>query len=123
MKTIVENSTKLSKFLYEDDKEILMEEERITIGPVSNPDLYVGCHSKHDCTLYENIEGPSEAWAGNKYMFDGTTWTANPDWKDPAVVQAELDAEREAKLAEIEAAKKAAEEAKSSEESSEESSE
>ena len=31
---------------------------------------------------------------GNKYMFDGTTWTANPDWKDPVVVQAELDAER-----------------------------
>ena len=63
MKTIVENSTKLSKFLYEDDKQILMEEDRITIGPVNNPDLYVGCHSKNDCTLYENIEGPSETWA------------------------------------------------------------
>ena len=30
MKTIVENSTKLSKYLYEDDKEILMEADRIT---------------------------------------------------------------------------------------------
>lgn len=115
MKTIVENSTKLSKFLYEDDKEILMEEERITVGPVSNPDLYVGCHNKHDCTLYENIEGPSETWAGNKYMFDGTTWTANPDWVDPAVLEAELAAEREARIAEIEAARKAAEEAASEE--------
>lgn len=120
MKTIVENSTKLSKFLYEDDKQILMEADRITIGPVNNPELYVGCHSMNDCTLYENIDGPSEAWAGNKYMFDGTTWTANPDWKDPAVLQAELDAEREAQLAEIEAANAAA--AESSEESSEESS-
>ena len=45
-----------------------MEEDRITIGPVNNPDLYVGCHSKNDCTLYENIEGPSETWAGNKYI-------------------------------------------------------
>ena len=68
--------------------------------------------------MYENIEGPSETWAGNKYMFDGTTWTANPDWKDPAVVMAELEAEREARLAEIEAARKAAEEA-ASEDSSE----
>ena len=56
MKTIVENSTKLSKYLYEDDKEILMEAGRITIGPVDNPELYVGCHSINDCTLYENIE-------------------------------------------------------------------
>lgn len=90
MKTIVENSTKLSKYLYEDDKEIFMEADRITIGPVDNPELYVGCHSMNDCTLYENIEGPPDTWAGNKYTFDGTTWTANPEWRDPVVVKQSL---------------------------------
>jgi hypothetical protein len=33
---------------------------------------------------------------GGRYTFDGTTWVAVEGWVDPAVLQAEMDAEREA---------------------------
>lgn len=79
MKTIVENSTGLSKFVYEDDVVIGMEATRIVIG---DPEiLVVGCHNENDSTLYEGVMPPDD-WFGNKYKFDGTTWTLNPDWVD-----------------------------------------
>jgi len=81
MKTIVENSTNLSKFVYEDDVVITMENDRIVIG---DPEvLIIACHDKNDSTLYENVTNVPSDWSGNKYMYDGTTWTQNPNWVDP----------------------------------------
>ena len=47
-------------------------------------------------TLYENVTAP-EDWAGCKYTFDGTTWTAVDGYVDPkeqriAELQAQIDA-------------------------------
>ena len=103
MKTIVENSTKLSKFLYPDDKEILMGEDKITIGPVDNPELYVGCHNVVDCTLYENVTEPDD-WYGNKYTFEDGVFTSVEDWIDPRIADEEA---RAALLEELEALKEA----------------
>ena len=69
MKTIVENVTNLSKFLFEDDKRVVMGATQIDVGPEEKLDFIVGCHSKSDCTLYENITGPKEEWYGNKWFF------------------------------------------------------
>ena len=69
MKTIVENVTNLSKFLFEDDKRVVMLADRIDVGPEEKLDFIVGCHSTSDCTLYENITGPEEEWYGNKWFF------------------------------------------------------
>jgi len=81
MKTIVENSTGLSKFVYENDVVITMEADRIVIG---DPEfLIVACHNENDSTVYENVTDVPADWAGNKYMYDGTTWTQNLNWVDP----------------------------------------
>ena len=89
MKTIVENVTNLSKFLFEDDKRVVMLSDRIDVGPEEKLDFIVGCHSSSDCTLYENITGPEEEWYGNKWFYDGATWTLNPDWIDPRTYEEE----------------------------------
>lgn len=86
MKTIVENATGLSKFVYEDDVVITMEADRIVVG---DPEiLIVGCHNENDSTVYENVTNVPEDWSGNKYTFDGTTWTLNPNWVDPNAEEA-----------------------------------
>jgi len=85
MKTIVETSTKLSKFLLADNVEIVATNTEITVGnpQVSNPDYIIGCHSSEDTTIYTNVTNAPSDWYGNKYTFDGTNWTAVPDWVDP----------------------------------------
>jgi len=46
--------------------------------------------------LHEGVTGP-EDWQGNRYTFDGTTWTEVDGWVDPkeaeiARLQAQIDA-------------------------------
>jgi|TARA_R110000772_G_scaffold264647_1_gene385347 hypothetical protein len=87
MKTIVETSSKLSKFLLADDVEVVSTTTEITIGnpQASNPAYIVVCHSSLDTTLYTSVTNAPSNWSGNRYTFDGTTWTANPDWIDPTL--------------------------------------
>ena len=90
MKTLVENSSKLSKFIFEDADVVTMEERRIVC-----PKFIIACHNQNDSTMYEGVTPPDD-WAGNKYTFDGTSWTLNPDWKSPEEIQAEIDAQNAA---------------------------
>lgn len=80
MKTIVETATGLSKYLINDAEIVVLNENEIAIGnPVNHiiVDLNVGT-----VILYEGVS-PPEDWTGDKYTFDGTDWTLNPDWVAP----------------------------------------
>jgi hypothetical protein len=59
MKTIVETSTGLSKYLLADDVTITATADNITVGD------------------------PAQFIIGD----DGTTWTLNPDWVDPETLE------------------------------------
>jgi len=83
MKTITENSTKLSKYLLEDSKAVAIGSGKITVGDPSSPDFYIADLNSSNATLTENVTNVPSDWTGNKYTFDGTTWTQNPDWVDP----------------------------------------
>ena len=47
MKTIVENVTNLSKFLFEDDKRVIMGATQIDVGPEEKLDFIVGLSLIH----------------------------------------------------------------------------
>ena len=81
MKTIVEISTKLSKYLIEDDVYVSMNSDDITVG--APPMFIIGDMSSDTATLHNDVTNSPEDWVGNKYTFDGTTWTQDPDWVDP----------------------------------------
>ena len=83
MKTIVENSTNLSKYLLEDSKAVSINSDKIIVGDSPSPDFYIGDLNSSNCTLHENVTNAPADWIGNKYTFDGTTWTQNPNWVDP----------------------------------------
>jgi len=83
MKTIVETATSLSKYVFVDDA-------LVTIGAdnIVTPSFIIGDLNTGNATMHEGVTPPDD-WSGNKYTFDGTTWTANPDWVDPATLEEE----------------------------------
>jgi hypothetical protein len=81
MKTIVETSTKLSKYLLADDVTVVSNSDMIHVGdPVQ---FSIGDMNSGNATITENVTNAPSDWTGNKYKLDGTTWSANPDWVDP----------------------------------------
>ena len=77
MKTIIENESKLSKYIFEDDEEIILEENLIKTSEMFICDL-----NSNNSTVVSSVT-PPEDWAGNKYMYENDTWTLNSDWIDP----------------------------------------
>lgn len=82
MKTIVETSTGLSKYLLADDVTIVSNAENITVGDPAQ--FIISDMNSTTVTITENVTNAPADWSGNKYTFDGTTWTQNPNWVDPA---------------------------------------
>ena len=81
MKTIVETSTGLSKYLLADDVTITATSDNITVGDPAQ--FIIADLNSTTVTITDNVTNAPDDWTGNKYFFDGTTWTANPDWVDP----------------------------------------
>lgn len=81
MKTIVETSTSLSKYLLDDDVTITATATEITVGDPAQ--FIIGDLNTGNSTIIENVTDAPADWTGNKYTYDGTTWTQNPDWVDP----------------------------------------
>ena len=81
MKTIVENQTNISKYLLEDTVSVSMASDSITVG---NPAQFIiGDMGSNNSTMHADVTNVPDDWVGNKYTFDGTTWSANPNWVDP----------------------------------------
>jgi len=77
MKTIIENSTKQSKYIFADDAALTFSEQNI-----ATPEFIIGDLNSTNATLAENVI-PPEDWKGCKYFYDDGTWTLNPAWVDP----------------------------------------
>jgi len=81
MKTIVETATGLSKYLLDDSVTITANSDHIVVGDPA--EFIIGDLNSSSATVTESITNSPSDWTGNKYTFDGTTWTQNPDWVDP----------------------------------------
>ena len=98
MKTLTFKDTKVSPYIFRNDKDVTVETERIIVGDVNNPDFYIADMNSSNATLHLDVTPPDD-WAGNKYTFDGSSWAAVSGWVDPkeariATLQAEIDALR-----------------------------
>ena len=101
MKTIIENETKLSKYLLDDDTPVAFVNGQIRVGDPNNLKFIIGDLSDANASMIENVpvvtDGPvvtvayagnfrapdvEDTWAGNKFLYDGG-WIANPDWVEP----------------------------------------
>lgn len=77
MKTIIENATDLSKYIFEDDVEITLDETTIT-----TPNLIIADMNSSNATVVEDVT-PPEDWMGCKYLYADTEWELNPEWVEP----------------------------------------
>lgn len=77
MKVLIENSTKESKFIWEDDAMVILGDE-MTFAP----GFGIAGLNSNNATLVENVT-PPEDWRGCKYLYDAGAWTLNPAWVDP----------------------------------------
>lgn len=77
MKTIIENSTNISKYIFEDNVELSLESDRI-----NTPNFIIGDMNSSNSTVLESVEPPSD-WIGGKYTYSDSTWALNPDWIEP----------------------------------------
>ena len=77
MKTLVCNQTGLSKYLFEDADAVT-----VTATHVDTPTARILDMRSGTCTVHLGVTAPGD-WFGDRYFFDGDTWTPNPDFVDP----------------------------------------
>ena len=86
MKTITENSTNLSLYVYNDNRTVTIGSDKTVVSATSSDkyevieenilmDVKSGTH-----TLHTGVTEPSN-WVGNKYTFDGSAWALNTAFK------------------------------------------
>ena len=78
MKTITKNANNHSSYIFEDTDAVTQEANRTTCEH-----FIIGDLNSSNSTLYENVTDVPGDWSGNKYFYDGTTWTEDPNWVDP----------------------------------------
>jgi len=83
MKTLCFSESTVSGFLFSDDQVVDVTPENTIVG---NPvEFIVGVMNSNNSTLWEGVQAPTD-WAGCKYLFNGSTWSLNPDYLDPAAI-------------------------------------
>jgi hypothetical protein len=81
MKTIVETSSGLSKYLLADNVTLTSTANDITVGDPAQ--FIIADLNSGTVTVTDNVSNAPADWTGNKYTFNGSAWAANPDWVEP----------------------------------------
>lgn len=79
MKTITRKDNNVSKFLLEDNVQVDITTESITIADPEDT-IIIDLNSSNT-TLHTNVTNAPDDYVGEKYRFDGTTWSLNPDYR------------------------------------------
>lgn len=77
MKTLIDNKTKQSRYVWADDAEVVVQADMVL-----TPNLHILDMNSTNATLIENVT-PPEDWVGCKYLYNAGAWTLNPNWVDP----------------------------------------
>ena len=80
MQTIVRKDTNVSLYYYPDSKTIDISSDKTTISEGGTPELIISDCTTSDATLHTGVDAKSD-WYGWKYKHDGSSWSANSDFK------------------------------------------
>jgi len=80
MKTIIQNDSNISIYLFEDTESVSMQDNSVEVGdPVR---MVIADCNNQNCTLVENVDNPDE-WTGHKYLYVDGNWNLNPEYTEP----------------------------------------
>lgn len=80
MQTIVRNGTNISLFYLTDSKTVDVTSTETTISEGGVPELIIGDCNSSNATLLTGVDEQA-TWWGWKYKHDGSSWSANTDYK------------------------------------------
>ena len=80
MQTIVRKDTNISLYYYPDSKTIDISSDKTTISEGGTPELIIQDCTTNDATLHTGVDEQA-TWWGWKYKHDGSSWSANADFK------------------------------------------
>lgn len=81
MKSIIENSTNLSLYVFDDDEVVNIQDDKTSIGDPAT--LYIADCNSSNVTLIENVTPPDD-WCGRKYFYTPDNgWVMDSNWIDP----------------------------------------
>jgi len=79
MKVLTKNNVAL--YSLTDDTYVDLASDKVTVGdPVR---FYIEDCNSTNTTLHIGVTDVPADWTGFKYLYDGVTWTQNPDWVEP----------------------------------------
>lgn len=77
------NESNCVAWLWSDDHTVDVKEDfTIITHPDEVPLSDFGMTSQNS-TLYEGVTDVPEDWDYDKYLYDGSSWSLNPNWTDP----------------------------------------
>ena len=80
MQTIVRNGTNISLYYLEDSKTVDIGSDQTTISVGGTPELIIADCNSSNATLHTGVDEQA-TWWGWKYKHDGSSWSANSDFK------------------------------------------
>ena len=87
MRVITETSTGLAKYVLSNETNISTTASEIIVSDTVDGEnvvrFIIADLNSTIVTVTDGVINVPEDWVGNKYLFDGTTWTLNPNWLDP----------------------------------------
>jgi len=96
MKIIIENTSKIAAYIFEDTDTIVISNETI-----STPYFNISGLNSSNATLIEGVTDVPEGWnGGGHYFYKEGAWVLNPDWVDPVLKEIE---ELESRVADLKA--------------------
>jgi len=87
-KAIVFNEDNRCPFVLDDSVTIAPGLDKLEVRNNGDKNYDIGDMNSSNATVHEGATAPAD-WKGNRYTFDGTTWTEIAGWVDPT--QAEID--------------------------------
>ena len=80
MQTIVRNGTNISLYYLTDSKTVDITSTETTISDGGTPELIISDCTTSNATLHTGVD-EQDTWWGWKYKHDGSSWSANSDFK------------------------------------------
>lgn len=87
MRIIVETSSGLAKYALADDVNISATATEITVSETVDDEelvkFVIADLNSTTVTITDNVTNVPADYVGNKYTFDGASWTLDPSWVEP----------------------------------------
>jgi hypothetical protein len=87
-KAIVFNADNRCPYVLDDSVTVTPTADRIQVRNRAEGEFDIGDMNSSNATVHNGATAPGD-WKGNRYTYDGTTWTEIAGWVDPT--QAEID--------------------------------